>query len=159
MQLFVQAASHAKTLIDSEPTASVGAVCDAYARVQGLAAGGQRVSGLHSGALPCPLCSLLAPQRVCGGLRGRLCPPPQRVVYAGRTLDEGSTLAAAGVAAYGTLELLPRLRGGGGDGGATGAESRSCYLEMYAERKPDKVRRWLVGRGVGCGFGQHRPLA
>jgi hypothetical protein len=25
------------------------------------------------------------------------------------------------------------MRGGGGDGGATGAESRSCYLEMYAD--------------------------
>lgn len=32
-----------------------------------------------------------------------------------------------------------RLPGGGGDGGATGAESRDCYLNMYAERKPDKV--------------------
>jgi hypothetical protein len=32
-----------------------------------------------------------------------------------------------------------RLRGGGGDGGSTGAESRSSYLEMYKERKDDKV--------------------
>ena len=32
-----------------------------------------------------------------------------------------------------------RLRGGGGDGGATGAESRSSYLEMYMQKKPDKV--------------------
>ncbi|GJP44621.1 hypothetical protein CLOM_g3994, partial [Closterium sp. NIES-68] len=31
------------------------------------------------------------------------------------------------------------LRGGGGDGGATGAESRDCYLQMYAGRRPDKV--------------------
>jgi len=38
------------------------------------------------------------------------------------------------------LQLLHRLRGGGGDGGATGAESRSSYLEMYMDKKPDKVR-------------------
>lgn len=38
-----------------------------------------------------------------------------------------------------TIQLTGRLRGGGGDGGSTGAESRSCYLEMYAQRKPDKV--------------------
>ena len=37
------------------------------------------------------------------------------------------------------LQLLHRLRGGGGDGGATGAESRSSYLEMYMDKKPDKV--------------------
>lgn len=38
-----------------------------------------------------------------------------------------------------TLTLAYRLLGGGGDGGSTGAESRSCYLEMYAGRKNDKV--------------------
>ncbi|KAL2338502.1 hypothetical protein Fmac_012948 [Flemingia macrophylla] len=38
-----------------------------------------------------------------------------------------------------TLSLRHRLLGGGGDGGATGAESRDCYLNMYAEKKPDKV--------------------
>ncbi|KAL4457462.1 hypothetical protein ABPG75_012327 [Micractinium tetrahymenae] len=62
-----------------------------------------------------------------------------RVVCSGRTLDPCSSLAAARVPPGATLELLPRLRGGGGDGGSTGAESRSCYLEMYAGRKADKV--------------------
>lgn len=37
------------------------------------------------------------------------------------------------------IQLIPRVCGGGGDGGATGAESRDCYLKMYAEKKPDKV--------------------
>ena len=32
-----------------------------------------------------------------------------------------------------------RLRGAGGDGGSTGAESRSSYLEMYKEKKEEKV--------------------
>eukprot|EP00892_Ulva_mutabilis_P012874 jgi/Ulvmu1/995/UM103_0023.1 len=35
--------------------------------------------------------------------------------------------------------LPVRLRGAGGDGGSTGAESRSSYLEMYKEKKEDKV--------------------
>lgn len=34
---------------------------------------------------------------------------------------------------------LLRLRGGGGDGGSTGAESRSSYLAMYREHRPDSV--------------------
>lgn len=38
-----------------------------------------------------------------------------------------------------TLQLSYRLLGGGGDGGSTGAESRSCYLEMYLGKKADKV--------------------
>jgi hypothetical protein len=65
------------------------------------------------------------------------------VVYGGRTLDPRVSLAAAGVSGGAggcpTLELLPRLRGGGGDGGSTGAESRSSYLEMYAGKKKDKA--------------------
>ena len=47
------------------------------------------------------------------------------------------THVAAPVAAAVNLSL--RLRGGGGDGGSTGAESRSSYLEMYKERKEEKV--------------------
>lgn len=39
-----------------------------------------------------------------------------------------------------TIRVHLRLRGGGGDGGATGAESRSSYLEMYLQKKPDKVK-------------------
>ena len=37
-------------------------------------------------------------------------------------------------------QVLAVLRGGGGDGGATGAESRSCYLDMYKTKKADSVR-------------------
>lgn len=49
------------------------------------------------------------------------------------------TLAESGVEGWDVLEVVPRLLGGGGDGGSTGAESRSCYLEMYLTKKPDKV--------------------
>ena len=49
-------------------------------------------------------------------------------------LNPRATLASSGVRAGATLTLALRaLRGGGGDGGATGAESRSAYLEMYAD--------------------------
>ena len=49
-----------------------------------------------------------------------------------------------GVREGSSLQLLPRLRGGGGDGGSTGAESRSSFLEMYARKKPAKARCRLV---------------
>jgi hypothetical protein len=78
------------------------------------------------------------------------------VVHAGRTLLPGMPLLAAGVPPCATLELLPRLLGGGGDGGATGAESRSCYLEMYLGKKPESVdpaearlARWTTCRLSG----------
>ena len=76
-------------------------------------------------------------------------------MHEGRTLDPRASLAAARVRPWGTLELLPRLRGGGGDGGSTGAESRSCYLEMYAGKKRDKVgaARGAAGAGAGAVVG------
>lgn len=54
-------------------------------------------------------------------------------------MSDTDTLRTAGVQAQGLLEVLPRLAGGGGDGGSTGAESRSAYLAMYAGKKYDKV--------------------
>ncbi|KVH90704.1 protein RTF2 homolog [Cynara cardunculus var. scolymus] len=57
----------------------------------------------------------------------------------GRLLSDSDTVEKTGVTSLSTLSLRLRLSGGGGDGGATGAESRDCYLNMYAEKKPDKV--------------------
>lgn len=56
----------------------------------------------------------------------------------GRRVAPGATLRGAGVPPLGTLEVvvLGALRGGGGDGGSTGAESRSCFLEMYKQDRP-----------------------
>lgn len=59
--------------------------------------------------------------------------------FGGRSCEDGASLAEAGVQRDSTVEVQRRLRGGGGDGGATGAESRSSYLEMYMSKKPDKV--------------------
>jgi len=54
-----------------------------------------------------------------------------------------------------TVEVQRRLRGGGGDGGATGAESRSSYLEMYMSKKPDKARTHVA---AGHGGGAHKSF-
>lgn len=59
--------------------------------------------------------------------------------YQGKPLHDSSIIASHGIRACSTLHLRVRVSGGGGDGGATGAESRDCYLNMYATKKPDKV--------------------
>lgn len=58
--------------------------------------------------------------------------------YGGRILPDVAFILESGVREYSTLTLGLRLCGGGGDGGATGAESRDCYLKMYADKKPEK---------------------
>lgn len=59
--------------------------------------------------------------------------------FNGKPLSDSTTVQKAQIAPSSTLTLQFRLPGGGGDGGATGAESRDCYLNMYATKKPDKV--------------------
>lgn len=59
--------------------------------------------------------------------------------HGGRRFEESTSLDDAGLQEGSTVQMHLRLRGGGGDGGATGAESRASYLEMYMEKKPDKV--------------------
>lgn len=74
----------------------------------------------------------------------------------GRTLSVRASFQSAGVSRDAVIELLPRLLGGGGDGGSTGAESRSAYLEMYRGKRHDKVNpeeerlaRWTTCRLSG----------
>uniref|UniRef100_A0A803MKU3 Ubiquitin-like domain-containing protein n=1 Tax=Chenopodium quinoa TaxID=63459 RepID=A0A803MKU3_CHEQI len=59
--------------------------------------------------------------------------------FNGKKLDKSSTIGSSGIAANSTINLHFKLLGGGGDGGSTCAESRDCYLKMYAEKKPEKV--------------------
>lgn len=67
--------------------------------------------------------------------------PPQRLLYAGHQLDDSARVGdVSGLFPSATLHLSYRLRGGGGDGGSTGAESRSCYLEVRGERVHDLSR-------------------
>jgi hypothetical protein len=65
------------------------------------------------------------------------------VVYylsmAGKALRDERCVVDFGIKKHRTLGLGVRLRGGGGDGGATRAGSRDCYLNTYAIKKPDKV--------------------
>ncbi|WIA38428.1 hypothetical protein OEZ86_001753 [Tetradesmus obliquus] len=74
------------------------------------------------------------------------------LLHHSRQLQDTATLAEAALYDGATLSVCSRLRGGGGDGGSTGAESRSCYLEMYAQRKPDKVNplEELLARSTRC---------
>lgn len=82
-----------------------------------------------------------------GDVKERLCathtlgPSGQlRLQYGSRALPDDLPLdEVAGLGPGSTMLLSSRLRGGGGDGGSTGAESRSCYLEMYLGKKADKV--------------------
>ena len=75
----------------------------------------------------------------------------QSVTYRGRPCGAQSTLTDLGIVSGSSLDIALRLRGGGGDGGATGAESRISYLEMYASKKPDKVRlQRLLRPFVSC---------
>lgn len=57
----------------------------------------------------------------------------------GKALADNCRLIDMNIGHNSLIQLIPRICGGGGDGGATGAESRDCYLKMYAEKKPDKV--------------------
>lgn len=64
----------------------------------------------------------------------------QSLSYRGKSCGSQTSLGDLGIESGSTVDIALRLRGGGGDGGATGAESRISYLEMYASKKPDKVR-------------------
>ncbi|XP_030523676.1 replication termination factor 2 [Rhodamnia argentea] len=70
----------------------------------------------------------------------------------GKPLQDSTPIVGSGVSPLSTLVLRCRLRGGGGDGGATGAESRDCYLNMYAVKKPDKVdpNEQRLSRWMNC---------
>ncbi|KAK9101795.1 hypothetical protein Sjap_019049 [Stephania japonica] len=59
--------------------------------------------------------------------------------FQGKVLRDSETIIDAKILPLSSLDLRIRALGGGGDGGATGAESRDCYLNMYATKKPDKV--------------------
>jgi len=80
-------------------------------------------------------------------------PEHMSLTYAGKLLpDEQYVMDTPSLLPWTTLQLSHRLRGGGGDGGSTGAESRSCYLEMYAGKKNDKVNpvEELLARWTRC---------
>ncbi|KAA0035425.1 protein RTF2-like protein [Cucumis melo var. makuwa] len=59
-----------------------------------------------------------------------------------------------------TLILRTRVLRGGGDGGATGAESHDCYLSMYAEKKPVKADpdEQRLSKWVNCAL-SNEPLS
>lgn len=74
-------------------------------------------------------------------LTQRGCSPTllQRFSHNGRALHDGMTVDDALIHNLATIHAFVPLCGGGGDGGATGAESRSSYLEMYKDKVADKA--------------------
>ncbi|KFK27335.1 hypothetical protein AALP_AA8G369800 [Arabis alpina] len=82
------------------------------------------------------------------------------VVLDGKLMNGSTRIQVSNLPSISTLTLHPRLCGGGGDGGATGAESRDCYLKMYAEKKPDKVdpNEQRLSKWLNCAL-SNEPLA
>ncbi|KAA0035058.1 hypothetical protein IC582_003811 [Cucumis melo] len=76
----------------------------------------------------------------------------------GKPLLDSTTISL--IPPLSTLILRTRVLGGGGDGGATGAESRDCYLNMYAEKKPDKVdpNEQRLSKWLNCAL-SNEPLS
>eukprot|EP00959_Pyramimonas_sp_CCMP1952_P109377 2287805-Pyramimonas_sp.AAC.1 len=60
------------------------------------------------------------------------------VIGRGYISQHGWFVIAQNKIKFPVVQSVLRLRGGGGDGGATGAESRDSYLQMYAQKKPEK---------------------
>ena len=77
-----------------------------------------------------------------------------------KPLNASTRIQVSNLPSVSMLALYPRLLGGGGDGGATGAESRDCYLNMYAEKKPDKVdpNEQRLSKWLNCAL-SNEPLA
>ncbi|OAY31429.1 replication termination factor 2 [Manihot esculenta] len=77
----------------------------------------------------------------------------------GKLLHDSTVIPNPQISCLSTLILRSRLPGGGGDGGATGAESRDCYLNMYADKKPDKVdpNEQRLSKWVNCAL-SNEPL-
>ena len=63
----------------------------------------------------------------------------QWLSWQGQPCHDGATIQGSGLRSGSFVRVHWRLRGGGGDGGSTGAESRASYLEMYAGKKQEKV--------------------
>ena len=82
------------------------------------------------------------------------------VALDGKPLNASTRIQVSNLPSVSMLALYPRLVGGGGDGGATEAESRDCYLNMYAEKKPDKVdpNEQRLSKWLNCAL-SNEPLA
>ncbi|KAK8515403.1 hypothetical protein V6N13_139622 [Hibiscus sabdariffa] len=97
-------------------------------------------------------------------LKSSLLPNPRSVssfyfALNGKPLSDSTLVPNSQITHLSTLFLLPRISGGGGDGGATGAESRDCYLKMYADKKPDKIdpNEKRLGKWLNCAL-SYEPL-
>eukprot|EP00958_Prasinococcus_capsulatus_P009520 scaffold926_cov408-Prasinococcus_capsulatus_cf.AAC.49 len=108
-------------------------------------------------------CQKDAPQSLRAKVAGKLGLPVRalhaqglRFSVAGKPLcletlscTDWTDLQTRGILAHGSeVDLLLPLAGGGGDGGATGAEDRRAWLEMYMAKKSDKAEPLEVKRAL-----------
>ena len=68
-----------------------------------------------------------------------LVPSSKSISAAGTPLHPHHALPFSALPLILTADLARPLAGGGGDGGSTGAECRSAYLEMYRAARPDAL--------------------
>ena len=141
MQLFVRQAGAQRTVVvEAHPHDCFELIAERLASTATATSSAEVVSCQSTCMLP--LRTVLRPSPVLS--RDSL----QTFEFKGRTYPQGTSLASAGVQSGDFIALYQRLRGGGGDGGSTGAESRSSFLEMYATKKAAKVTLLIVQNGV-----------
>lgn len=65
-------------------------------------------------------------------------------------VDLEAPLSQCGVREMSVIDVTGRVRGGGGDGGSTGAENRTAYMEMYKRKKvgdldkaEESIAKWV----------------
>ena len=141
MQLFVRQAGAQRTVVvEAHPHDCFELIAERLASTATATSSAEVVSCQSTCMLP--LRTVLRPSPVLS--RDSL----QTFEFKGRTYPQGTSLASAGVQSGDFIALYQRWRGGGGDGGSTGAESRSSFLEMYATKKAAKVTLLIVQNGV-----------
>lgn len=129
MQLFVRCGQYGSVVVNASASTTVAAVkasiCSKCPDID---------------AQPSSMVCTLTPQLLLHTMGSS-----SQVLYArGRVLHDATTVGRARLVSGTTLDAQLRMLGGGGDGGATGAESRDSYLEMYREKKKDKVCALMI---------------